>query len=148
MKAGLERWLKEQQDQYSIEPVIINRFPETENSMDVYVFPFPFGTFEIDDKIIERGYVTKPIEDMVDNSTSILTNSEVKDVTRLSAELTSMVTTLVPLSNISQKCKHKYNYKYQYKSDVINTSVFNNLVQNFALKLQRSSFHQYCTHGM
>ena len=41
------------------------------------------------------------IEDMVSNSTSFLTNSEIKEVTRLSAELTSMVTTLVPLSNIS-----------------------------------------------
>ena len=47
------------------------------------------------------------IEDMVSNNTGHLTKSESKEVTRLSAELTNMVTTLVPLSNISHKCEDK-----------------------------------------
>ena len=44
---------------------------------------------------------------MVSNNTGLLTKSESKEVTRLSAELTNMVTTLVPLSNISHKCEDK-----------------------------------------
>ena len=65
IKPAIQKWVEEMQDQYSIEPLIIKRFPKTKNSMDVYVFPLSFGTFEIDAKIVET-CVTKPIEDMVD----------------------------------------------------------------------------------
>ena len=65
LKPALQKWLVEKKGQYSIEPVIIKRFPETENSMDVYVFTLPFGSIEIDEKYVEF-YAMKPIEDLVD----------------------------------------------------------------------------------
>ena len=45
------------------------------------------------------------IEEIVSNNTLGLTSSEVKEATRISADLSSIVTTVVPLSRVSLRCE-------------------------------------------
>ena len=45
------------------------------------------------------------VKDIVSNDSQGLTNSEVKEATRISADLSTLTTTVVPLSKISNKCE-------------------------------------------
>ena len=62
-------------------------------------------TLEFSDPATEEWYTT--IEEMNTRDSVGLTESEVKEKTRLSADLTSMVTSVVPISNYSHKCEDK-----------------------------------------
>ena len=57
---------------------------------------------ELSDPATEDWYRT--IKEMNSNRSTGLTDSEVNEKTRLSADLTTMVTTVVPINNSSHKC--------------------------------------------
>lgn len=63
------------------------------------------SVFSFSDPSTEQWFTN--IADMVSNNTGHLSKSESEEVTRLSAELSNMVTMLVPLSNVSHKCEDK-----------------------------------------
>ena len=60
------KWIDERSKQYSIEPVVINRFPKDDWSYhpDVFIYTTAYGTLEVQEQFVEN-YVTKPVESIM-----------------------------------------------------------------------------------
>ena len=60
------KWIDERSKQYSIEPVIINRFPKDDWSYqpDVFLYSTAYGTLEVQEQFVEN-YITKPVESIM-----------------------------------------------------------------------------------
>ena len=60
------KWIDERSKQYSIEPVIINRFSKDDFDYhpDIILYSTAYGTLEVQEQFVEN-YVTKPVESIM-----------------------------------------------------------------------------------
>ena len=83
------------------------------------------------------------IEEIVSNNTQGLTSSEAKEATRISADLSSIVTTVVPLSRVSLRCEDTMLLKTLIVPHIKFNSRINVKVNNGLLQQSHSNYSTY-----